>query len=374
MIVNITDKSINKFAQKVFIWAIENGLFLKLKEKMKTVESRDNNDNRTIEYKIDEIGSSTLIRVFSEEATDEELKSGEVKRFFDENILLKEYFIEENFNFFYLSNQWTEKTSNLSLTSFVNLINEIIESNYSCYYSKINHLDEQFVFNIIDVMPEKNNLENVLIEPKEILKQKEIKKYSFSELQDKFIFRLRTQNRPFSTQSKFSFHPPLFYKLNKEKMISWCTKQVDKLLIHTKEGQIINLKLINEINFKEIGVYFKLMNSNNEEELFFKYKNELLSHSQYTNQIKFLTLDHIEPISKIFIRLEKHLPIIKKISILTGENFGTQAKLDNKEIDLIISLLSKNDKIEIWDELEILEKNIQLEFLPSKLNKSKSNH
>jgi len=377
MNVNIAEKHIKDFAQEIFIWAVENGLFLKLKSKMKKVETRIDDLARIIEYKIEEIGPITLLRVFSEEASDEQLTSGAHLWFFQENILLKDYFEEEDFNFFYLSNQWTENSTFLNLNKFIELINNELKPNYFCGYTVLNKPNQKYVFYVIKTSSKTEIKENAILNiqssANDILYKKEEKCFSYNELVNKFLFRLRTQDRPYSNRTEFAFHTSIFYKLDKEFFENWCKDQIKNLKIYSKTGASIALESVAEIKFDNSGIYYKLLNDNKYSELYFKYQNVLLAQKDYVNQIKFLTIDHIDSIDSILLKHAKNLPILKEISKRTFKKFGVRQKLNIKEVNSIIAGLTEADKKNVLEELKKVGDSVNLQLLPDQLNKSKGN-
>lgn len=377
MNVNIAEKNIKEFAQEIFIWAVENGLFLKLKDKMLRIDSRSKDLKRIVDLKIEEIGSNPLLVVFSEEAFGEQLKSGVNDRFFTENILLKDYFEEEDYNFFYLSNQWTENSTFLNLNKFIELINNELKPNYFCGYTVLNKPNKKYVFYVIKTSSKSEIKENAILNiqssANDLLYKKEEKCFSYNELVNKFLFRLRTQDRPYSNRTEFAFHTSIFYKLDKEFFENWCKDQIKNLKIYSKTGASNSLESVAEIKFDNSGIYYKLSNDNKYSELYFKYQNVLLAQKDYVNQIKFLTIDHIDSIDSILLKHAKDLPTLKNISKITFKKFGVRQKLNIIEVNSIIAGLTEDDKKNVLKELKVVGSFVNLQLLPDQLNKSKGN-
>ncbi len=388
MNTNITDKTVKGFAFKVMLWAIENGVFSKLKNKMELVKSK--NSNSIAEYKIAEIGGNPIICVFKEEAEIGDLMSGKVVRYFNHSVNLKDYFKSSEHNFFYISNQWTNSDSSfLSLKSLINLINDIIAPEYKCgFIPKNQEYGSQFVFFVVElkenIVSSENedacvidelSAESIEAEYNELLELKIQEDISFSnsELRDNFFFRLLTQNRPKSNTSGLAFYPSLFNKLDSVYFTEWCHKQIDKIEYYTQNGEIINTPQINQFILRDGHVCIIKNGESKEMELLFWHDSTLVSFEGYVKQMKYVSLDHVTSIDKILTSLKDELKALKKVTDLVYNEYGKRQKLLVEEINNINAKLTEADKILLKKELSIIGERIQLQLMPRGLNSAKGN-
>lgn len=372
MNINISEKHVKNLAFQVFKWAVDNGLFHQLHKIMIPVTNRIDN-NQIIEFKIQEIGASSILRVFEEEATVEQLKSGGITRYFNESLELQDYFNEKGYNYFYLSNQWSLDSDNLNCSKLIDLLNSVLMPNYLCgIINKGTNKLDAFLFYIIqngNVVSERSSQRKLSVTDFNNFERGEV--FTQEELKSKFLHRLKTQNRPYSRRTGLAFYPSLLYKLDKTYFINWCYKQIEDIILYSETSKIIHFREIQEIVFNKNGLFYKLKNSKQHEKLYFQYKNEFLIHGDYVSQIKFLTIDHIKSMDSILSSNISEIPVIKKISDMVFKKYGIKQKLLVEEIDYIINQLTELDKAEVLKELDLISNQVELQLLPDNFNKSK---
>ena len=400
--ISICEQSKKRFAFKVLLWAIEEGIFEELLKNKEEVSTRsDSKSNFEVRYKIKSIGPISIVGVFNEQASDEDLSSGNIKRYFNEDVDLKEYFDGENQNYFYLSNQWDDKedSSNLSLPKLIIEINKIINPEFTCGYTNIEiEGSVNYLFYVTPLSAVTSKISDVVFEqiavqeldgiqsekleikakgsivrkqdPNNISTKFEKHEFSNQELRNNFMWRLKTQDRRKYPNSNLSFYVRLFNNLDID-FTAWCNNQIDNIEYYTEDFEVIKTNEIDKFIIDNGHVY--VMMGMLKKELIFKYEDSFYFFESFISRMRYVSLDHVVSMDKILFDLKNELPALKEISSLIFNRFGNVTKLNKKMSDEIQSELSLELIGKLKQELQLIGGKVQLVLLPRGLNSAKGN-
>ena len=122
--ITISNQTIKETARKIIMWAMDyQPLAEAITKHLVPRDNKSNNSNVAGDYKFPELGTGSFLIVFKEKPSKEELMRGGVQRYFDEP--LETFFFNERFNndyWYYLSNQWTNEKSFISLHELITFI------------------------------------------------------------------------------------------------------------------------------------------------------------------------------------------------------------------------------------------------------------
>lgn len=374
---------VNTLAREVMLWILDQEDFAS-QITLTKVNTANPSENEVASYKWNDIGTGTFIKVFKQKPTADELRSGNLTRFFTDSINA-EFLPEYNNNFqYYLTNQWSSNATFYSLEKLIDFVNKQASGNYKLKYTdqsleilEINLEDDQQEPEIELQQLEEPSTERIadIIERigryqhnKNIPKRKII---DYDQLVKRFITRLSTQNRKYA--SGIYFYPTVFMGIKELNYIEYIHKQIDDIHVYVNNERT-KLNEFGFIRFQD-GKLFGIKKdesrySKNLIELFFSL-NEAENIHSFENLYRKesdLSLGHLTSMHNIL-----HHRCNSKISqLLKISNEMGRLDLDYKTKDGLEAIRNYiKDHIclkSLKQELDLIHQETEIDLIPRCIN------
>lgn len=376
---------VNILARELMSWILDQEDFAS-EINLTKVNTKNASENKVASYKWSDIGKGTFIKVFKQEPTEDELRSGNSIRFFTESInaeFLPEY--DSNLHYF-LTNQWSSNDNFYSLERLIDFANkhasgkyelkytdqslEIFESDYEdqeedIETQELEELDKERTERIDNII---DNI-NYYRYDKNIPKRKII---DYDQLVKRFVARLCTQNRKYA--SGIYYYPTVFLGIKELNYIEYIQKQIDDIHVYANNERT-KLNEFGFIRFQDGKLYGikkdESRYSKNLIELFFSLNKAENIHS-FENLFRKesdLSLGHLTSMYNILHnRCKLEIPQLLKIS---KEMNRLDLDYKTKEGLEAIRNYMKKDAIclkSLKKELDLIHKNTEIDLVPKRIN------